>query len=71
MSEIKRKCKLCQKTLVSIWLLLINSRANGKKHHKDWNTREYHKKCYKLKDDTYEKAMDQLYEMAKKFDDDE
>ena len=67
MSEIKRKCKLCQKTLVAIGL----SRENGKKHHKDWNTREYHKKCYKLKDDTYEKAMDQLYEMAKKFDEDE
>jgi len=34
-------CKLCKRKLVPIG----RSRKNGK-FHNDWNTREYHKKCW-------------------------
>lgn len=37
-----RKCKECGKTLLPIG----NARKNGKCHG-DWDTREYHKKCFK------------------------
>jgi len=36
-------CKLCKQKLVPIG----NKRKNGKDHN-DWNTRQYHKKCYKI-----------------------
>ena len=39
----KRLCFSCMKRLVSIG----TSRKNGKRSHKDWNTREFHKKCWK------------------------
>jgi ribosomal protein L28 len=35
------KCELCGKVLVPIG----TSRKNGKSH-RDWNTRQYHKKCW-------------------------
>jgi hypothetical protein len=41
-SKIKRKCKMCGKTLA----LVGDARKNGKMH-QDWNTRDYHKSCYK------------------------
>eukprot|EP01045_Picozoa_sp_COSAG04_P026606 COSAG04_NODE_3724_length_2581_cov_76.628928_3_plen_70_part_00 len=40
----KPKCKECGKSLV----LIGRERQNGKGTFKDWKTREYHKKCYKL-----------------------
>lgn len=36
-----KECYLCGRRLVAIG----NSRANGKMHN-DWNSREFHKKCY-------------------------
>ena len=44
MSEkpVKRKCKSCGKYLRAIG----HARKNGK-NHKDWETRDYHKKCWK------------------------
>jgi len=39
--ENKPLCKRCGKPLVAIG----NSRRNGKPH-RDWKTREYHKKCW-------------------------
>lgn len=38
------KCKMCNKTLVPIG----TKRSNGKQH-SDWDTREYHKKCWQLR----------------------
>lgn len=45
-------CKLCNKKLV-----LIGSKRKGGAAHADWNTRKYHKKCWKQKMDfiLYEK----------------
>ena len=37
-------CKLCNKKMPPIG----NKRENGKSHN-DWETREYHKKCFKNK----------------------
>lgn len=37
----KNKCLLCGKTIVAVG----KSRKNGK-NHDDWDTRQYHKKCY-------------------------
>ena len=43
-SRPKRKCKRCGGSLVAI----RRDRANGKnKHLKDWDSRQYHKKCFK------------------------
>ena len=42
MENEKRLCKSCGKTLRSIGY----DRANGK-NHKDWSTRDYHKKYWK------------------------
>lgn len=39
-------CKICNKKLVAIG----NARKNGKMHI-DWASREYHKKCWKMKND--------------------
>jgi len=39
----KTKCKLCGKSLVPIG----RARKNGKSHN-DWDTRQYHKKCWFL-----------------------
>lgn len=41
--EMGRLCKACGKALVSIG----TARKNGKQTHGDWNTRHYHKKCWK------------------------
>jgi hypothetical protein len=41
-NDEKRLCLSCGRTLRAIG----TSRANGKAH-KDWNTRNYHKSCYK------------------------
>jgi hypothetical protein len=38
-----KKCQLCGKSLVPIGL----ARKNGKTH-QDWNSREYHKKCWMI-----------------------
>ena len=38
-----RKCELCGGKLKIIGL----QRKNGKELYKDWNTRKYHKSCYK------------------------
>ena len=43
----KPKCKECGKSLV----LIGRERQNGKGGYKDWKTREYHKKCYKIVQD--------------------
>lgn len=43
--DYKNKCLMCDKPLVSVGRL----RKNGIRSHGDWNNREYHKKCYKLK----------------------
>ena len=40
----KPKCKLCDKTLVP----LADRRKGGTRRHNDWDTRPYHKKCWKL-----------------------
>lgn len=40
---IKRPCKYCGKPLTAIG----NARKNGAQH-RDWKSREYHKKCFKL-----------------------
>jgi len=37
----QRKCTICKKAIVAIG----NKRTNGKDH-KDWETRETHKKCW-------------------------
>lgn len=43
-----KKCEYCGGTLVAIG----RERANGKRSHDDWETRRYHKKCWKeMKDD--------------------
>jgi hypothetical protein len=39
----KKQCLCCQGRLVSIG----TSRANGKRTHHDWDSREFHKKCWK------------------------
>ena len=39
----KPKCKRCDKTLVPIG----DRRKRGTRRHNDWNTRQYHKKCWK------------------------
>ena len=39
----KKQCLSCQRRLVSIG----RQRANGKRTHNDWDTREFHKKCWK------------------------
>ena len=39
----KTKCKECGKTLVPI----ADLRKNGTDRHRDWGTRQYHKKCWK------------------------
>jgi hypothetical protein len=39
----KPKCKLCDKTLVPI----ADRRKRGTRRHWDWDTRQYHKKCWK------------------------
>ncbi len=41
-SPLKKKCLYCKKPLVKIGL----ARHNGALH-KDWSTRQYHKKCWK------------------------
>ena len=41
--EIKPKCKECGRSLCAIG----NDRKNGKKNSLDWDSRQYHKKCYK------------------------
>ncbi len=41
--SIKRICKLCNKPLK----IIGKDRKNGKTDHFDWNTREYHKSCWK------------------------
>ena len=38
---VKKMCKYCQKPLKAIG----SSRKNGK-YHKDWKTRDSHKKCW-------------------------
>ena len=43
-------CKLCDKAIVAI----NNSRKNGKIG-KDWDTRKYHKKCWKKLKEEHEK----------------
>lgn len=42
----KRKCLDCGKALTKIG----NKRKNGKDHD-DWNNREYHKQCWKRKEE--------------------
>jgi hypothetical protein len=42
--EVKPKCKECGRSLVMIG----RDRKNGKGVYKDWGTREFHKKCFKL-----------------------
>jgi hypothetical protein len=39
----KPKCKLCDKTLVP----LADRRKRGTRRHNDWDSRPYHKKCWK------------------------
>ena len=41
-----KSCKICGKTLVPIG----SARKNGA-NHKDWDTREYHKMCWKRKEE--------------------
>jgi uncharacterized protein with PIN domain len=40
--KAKKKCKACGRSLVPVG----RSRVGGKPH-KDWSTRQYHKKCWK------------------------
>jgi hypothetical protein len=56
-TTIKKLCKRCNKALVNIG----DKRINGKDH-KDWETRIYHKKCWK-------EMIDEKYaiEWAKKY----
>ena len=42
--EVKPKCKECGRSLV----LIGRDRKNGNGVYKDWGTREFHKKCFKL-----------------------
>ena len=42
--SLKRTCKECGKGL----RMIGKNRKNGKYYQKDWNTRAYHKKCYKM-----------------------
>jgi hypothetical protein len=46
-----RTCKGCGKPLVAIG----RARANGKRSHDDWKSREYHKKCWKLLSAAYKR----------------
>ena len=39
----RRVCKLCEKPLVAIG----RARANGKRSHADWDSRELHKQCWR------------------------
>lgn len=49
-----KKCEYCDKPLVSIG----RERANGKRSHGDWETRKYHKKCWKqMKDDEVDEFL--------------
>tara|TARA_R110002167_G_scaffold117851_1_gene294066 strand:+ start:104 stop:283 length:180 start_codon:yes stop_codon:yes gene_type:complete len=44
----KRVCKYCGVGLRKIGIERVNGKRIPNKTGKDWATREYHKKCYKL-----------------------
>ena len=54
----ENKCLLCNRKLITI--------NKGKNHyHSDWNTRKYHKSCYKKKceDENYNNFINNLHLM--------
>ena len=45
--KLKRKCQMCKRPLVLIGIERENGKFIRNRNGKDWDSRKYHKKCYK------------------------
>ena len=63
-TTVSRLCELCSKPLVAIG----RARANGKRGHGDWESRVYHKSCWKLLQDRAPKRRFRRYKRFTRID---